>query len=79
METEDRANRNDSIKEIEKLAALLHETDEGHDRFEKTHAGHQWWDWYAAYLSTRLNGGSTEAATSVADSYMEDVLHIQRL
>ena len=32
------------------LAELLHETAEHHDQYEKTHAAHNWWDWYAAYI-----------------------------
>jgi catechol 2,3-dioxygenase-like lactoylglutathione lyase family enzyme len=58
------------------LAELLHETGEHHDRFEKTHAEHQWWDWYAPYLGARQNGASVEEATAAADRYAEDELHI---
>jgi hypothetical protein len=64
--------------EIETLARLLHETAEAHDSFEKSHAEHQWWDWYAAYLSTRQKGGTPEEATTAADRYMEEDLHIPR-
>jgi hypothetical protein len=31
----------------DKLAALLRETAEHHDRFEKATPPHNWWDWYA--------------------------------
>ena len=58
------------------LADLLRETGEHHDRFEKTHVEHQWWDWYAPYLSARQNGASAEEATAAADRYTEDVLHV---
>jgi catechol 2,3-dioxygenase-like lactoylglutathione lyase family enzyme len=58
------------------LAELLHETAEHHDHFEKTHAEHQWWDWYAPYLSTRQNGSSPEEAAAAADRYMEEALHV---
>jgi len=58
------------------LAELLHETAEHHDRYEKTHAEHHWWDWYAPYLSARQNGGSSEQAVAAADRYMEEVLHV---
>ncbi len=34
-------------------AGLLHETAEHHDPYEKTHAPHDWWDWYAAYMRAR--------------------------
>jgi len=58
------------------LAELLHETGEHHDHFEKTHPEHQWWDWYAPYLSARQNGRSPEEASAAADRYMEDDLHV---
>jgi catechol 2,3-dioxygenase-like lactoylglutathione lyase family enzyme len=58
------------------LAGLLHETEEHHGHYEKTHAAHHWWDWYAPYLSTRQNGSSPEEATAAADRYMEEVLHV---
>jgi catechol 2,3-dioxygenase-like lactoylglutathione lyase family enzyme len=65
--------------DVATLAALLHETAEHHDPFEKTHAKHDWWDWYAAYLSARQNGSSPEEATASANSYAEEVLHIARM
>jgi catechol 2,3-dioxygenase-like lactoylglutathione lyase family enzyme len=58
------------------LAELLRETGEHHDRFEKTHVEHHWWDWYAPYLSARQNGASSDEATAAADHYMEEVLHV---
>jgi len=58
------------------LAGLLRETGEHHDHFEKTHAEHHWWDWYAPYLGARQNGASSEEATAAADRYMEDILHV---
>jgi len=62
--------------EVAPLAELLHETAEHHDHFEKTHAAHHWWNWYAAYLDARQNGSSPEEATTAADRYMEEVLHV---
>ena len=35
--------------DVATLAELLHETAEHHDQYEKTHAAHNWWDWYAAW------------------------------
>ena len=61
--------------DVATLAALLHETEQHHGEYEKTHATHNWWDWYAAYLSARQNGSSPEKAAA-ADTYMEEVLHI---
>jgi catechol 2,3-dioxygenase-like lactoylglutathione lyase family enzyme len=53
------------------LAELLHETEEHHGQYEKTHGKHNWWDWYAPYLSARQNGSSPEEAAAAADRYME--------
>ena len=63
--------------DVATLAELLNETAEQHDRYEKTHAEHQWWDWYAPYLSARQNGSSPEEAAAAADRYMEKSLHVQ--
>ena len=60
------------------LAALLRETGEHHHHYEITHAKHDWWDWYAPYLSARQNGSSPEEATAAADRYMDEVFHIPR-
>ena len=62
--------------DVATLAGLLHETAEHHGNFEKTHAEHQWWDWYASYLSARQSGTHQEEAADVADRYMEKVLHV---
>ena len=62
--------------DVATLAELLRETAEHHDHYEKTHAEHQWWDWYAPYLSARQNGNSPEEAAAAADRYMEEVLHV---
>ena len=58
------------------LAELLHETAERHGHFEKTHAEHHWWDWYARYMSARQQGNSAEEAAAAADRYMEEVIHV---
>ena len=58
------------------LAELLHETEEHHGQYEKTHAKHNWWDWYASYLSARQNGSSPEEASAAADRYMQEVIHV---
>ena len=62
--------------DVASLAELLHETGEHHDRFEKTHVAHNWWDWYAPYLRARQNGSSPEEASAAADRYMEETLHV---
>ena len=56
------------------LGALLRETEEHHGQYEKTHAKHNWWDWYAPYLSARQNGSSPEEAAAAADRRMEEAL-----
>ena len=63
--------------DVASLAGLLRETSEHHDHYEKTHAEHHWWDWYASYLSARQNGSSPEEAGATADRYMEEVLHVR--
>ena len=60
--------------DVATLAELLHETEEHHGNYEKTHAEHHWWDWYAPYLSARQNGSSPEEAAAAADHYMEEIL-----
>jgi hypothetical protein len=54
------------------LADLLRETAEHHGPYEKTLAAHDWWDWYAPYLSARQNGRSSEEATAEAVRYVEE-------
>ena len=58
-------------KDVATLAELLHETEQHHGDYERTHAKHNWWDWYAPYLSARQNGSSPEEAATAADQYME--------
>jgi len=62
--------------DVATLAALLHETEEHHGHYERTHAAHHWWDWYAPYLSARQQGSSPEEAAAAADRYMEAVLQV---
>jgi len=56
------------------LAALLKETADHHDPFEKSSPPHNWWDWYAAYLDARLAGRSPDDASAAAGRYMEPIL-----
>ena len=65
--------------DVATLAELLHETSEHHGHFEKTHAEHHWWDWYAAYMKARQSGRSSEEATAAADRHMEEGLQVRRL
>jgi hypothetical protein len=62
--------------DVATLAELLHETAEHHDQYEKTHAAHNWWDWYAAYMDAREHGSTPEQASDAACRYIEEVLHV---
>ena len=66
----------DGTIDIGMLAELLHETEQRHGEYEKTHAEHHWWDWYAPYLSARQSGSSPAEAVTAANRYMEEVLHV---
>jgi catechol 2,3-dioxygenase-like lactoylglutathione lyase family enzyme len=52
------------------LAALLHETSLRHGRFEAVAPPHDWWDWYAAYMTARQAGSGPDDASAAADGYM---------
>src|SRR5438876_6982752 len=58
--------------DVPTLAELLNETAEHHDHYEKTHAEHHWWDWYAPYLSARQNGSSPAEAAAAANRYRSE-------
>ena len=64
--------------DTEMLAELLNETEKKHGEYEKTHAKHNWWDWYAAYVSARQTGNSSEQAAAAANRYMDEVHHVPR-
>ena len=64
--------------DVATLAELLRETAEHHDSFEKAAPAHDWWDWYAPYLSAREGGSTSEQATAAADRYMKEVRGIER-
>jgi hypothetical protein len=59
--------------EIEQLASLLHETADRHHSFEAAAPPHEWWDWYAAYMSGRQSGSSPDEAAAAAAQYMAEV------
>jgi catechol 2,3-dioxygenase-like lactoylglutathione lyase family enzyme len=62
--------------DVSTLAELLRDTEKHHGEYEKTHAKHNWWDWYAPYLNARQNGSSPEDAAAAADRYMHAVHHV---
>jgi hypothetical protein len=59
--------------DVATLAQLLRETAEHHDGYEKAAPPHDWWDWYAPYLSAREQGSTPEQASAAADRYMKEV------
>jgi catechol 2,3-dioxygenase-like lactoylglutathione lyase family enzyme len=63
--------------DVATIAGLLRETAGRHDGYEKTHSDHHWADWYAPYLSARLNGITPEEAATAADHYMDEFLHVR--
>ena len=62
--------------DVATLAELLHETEQHHGAYERTHGEHHWWDWYAPYFNARQNGSTPEEATAAADRHMDEVLHV---
>jgi hypothetical protein len=63
--------------DVAALAALLHETAEAHDPYEKSSPPHDWWDWYAAYMSARQEGSDQEEARTRAARYMVEAGLVQ--
>ncbi len=62
--------------DIAQLGDLLHETAEHHGAYEAIAPKHDWWDWYAAYMSARQQGSDSAEASASAHRYMADVKHI---
>src|SRR4051794_11878177 len=62
--------------DVAALAPLLLETEQHHGRFEAEAPPHDWWDWYAAYLSARQQGAGADEADAAADRYMAEVKHV---
>jgi hypothetical protein len=64
--------------DVPRLAALLKETADHHDPYEKVAQPHNWWDWYAAYMNSREAGRTPDEASKEAARYMQEVLHVSR-
>ena len=62
--------------DVEVVAALLHETAQHHDAYEKVAPAHDWWDWYAAYMVSRRQGSASGEASRQAARHMADAKHI---
>ena len=60
--------------DVADLADLLHETSIRHGAFEAVAPPHDWWDWYAAYMTARQAGESSEQASLSAGRYMETLI-----
>jgi catechol 2,3-dioxygenase-like lactoylglutathione lyase family enzyme len=58
--------------DVATLAGLLLETALQHHGFEQAAPAHDWWPWYAAYLSAREHGSSSAQASAAADLYMKE-------
>jgi hypothetical protein len=58
--------------DVAALSELLHETSIHHGAFEAVAPPHDWWDWYAAYMSARQDGSTPEEASARAGRYMEE-------
>jgi hypothetical protein len=56
--------------DVASLAQLLHETGDHHGPFDKAAPPHNWWDWYAAYMTARESGSAPEEASNAAGQYM---------
>jgi catechol 2,3-dioxygenase-like lactoylglutathione lyase family enzyme len=69
----------DLTSDVASRAALLRETAEQHDPYEKSHAPHNWWDWYSAYMTAREQGQGQDDAAVTAGRYMTDVLNVASL
>ena len=62
--------------DVEALTKLLQETALRHGTFEAIAPPHGWWDWYAAYMSARLDGSSPDEANAAAIRYLAEVKHV---
>lgn len=53
------------------LTALLKEAEEHHARYEPSAPKHDWFDWYAAYISAREGGSTPDEAYAAAVHHIE--------
>jgi catechol 2,3-dioxygenase-like lactoylglutathione lyase family enzyme len=58
--------------DVATLAGLLLETAVQHHGYEQAAPAHDWWDWYAPYLSAREHGSTSAQASAAADLYMKE-------
>jgi len=62
--------------DVAALAKLLHETSEAHGPYEDAAPPHDWWDWYAPYMTARQSGSTPDEASEAAGKYMADVKNV---
>ena len=62
--------------DVTALTQLLQETALRHGAFEAVAPPHDWWDWYAAYMTARESGSTPDEADAAANRYMADVKHV---
>jgi hypothetical protein len=62
--------------DVASLAELLHETAERHGSYEAIAPPHDWWDWYAAYMTARQSASTPEEASAAAGRYMAEAKHV---
>jgi hypothetical protein len=60
--------------DVSTLADLLRETEEHHGPYEATAPPHHWSGWYAAYITARQQGRTSEQAAGDAGRYVEHEL-----
>ena len=65
-----------TMMNVQALADLLHEAEEHHGPYEKLAQPHNWWDWYAAYVSARQSGDTPAEASATAGHHMKEAFGV---
>ncbi|KRF42130.1 bleomycin resistance protein [Terrabacter sp. Soil811] len=60
--------------DVSVLAVLLREAEEHHGPYEAAAPKHHWSDWYAAYITARQGGRTTDQAVDEASRALERLL-----
>ena len=60
------------VPDSAQLAQLLLETSIRHGAYESVAPAHDWWDWYAAYMSARQSGSTPDESSAHAGRYMQE-------
>jgi hypothetical protein len=59
------------MMDVATLTELLREAEEHHGPYEATAPKHHWSEWYAAYITAREQGKSSEEASNAAALHLE--------